>query len=116
MAVHWGLRFPISLPAPGSPSRYVCLSPPRDALAVSLRLGLFVSASLQSMNDPLNGPTDPVCSHLPSPTPSFSPSRPSHFPHCRKGGGRLRPEPPFLNCPWLGESGLGRNGESRAEG
>lgn len=47
-----------------------------------------------------------------SPSPSFSPSRPSHFPHCRKRGG-LRPEPPSLNSPRLGESGLGRNGESK---
>lgn len=85
----------------------VCVSPPKDALAVSLRLGLFVSASLQSMNDPLNGPTDPVCSHLPLPLLLPFPAKP--FSPLQEGGG-LRPEPPSLNSPRLGESGLGWNG------
>lgn len=86
MAVHWGLLFPISLPAPGfPPACSVCVSPPRDALAVSLRLGLFVSASLQPMNDPLNGPTDPVCSHLSLPLLLPFPAKP--FSPLQEGGG-----------------------------
>ena len=81
---------------------------------MSLRLGLFVSASLQPMNDPLNGPTDPVCSHLPLPLLLPFPAKP--FSPLQEEGGGLRPEPPSLNSPRLGESGLGRNGASKAEG
>lgn len=115
MAVHWGLPSPPLSPCASFPPAFsVCVSPPRDALAVSLRLGLFVSASLQPMNDPLNGPTDPVCSHLPLPLLLPFPAKP--FSPLQEEGGGLRPEPPSLNSPRLGESGLGRNGASKAEG
>lgn len=94
MAVHWGLPLPISCPW-FPPARRVCLSRPRDAFAVSLRLSLFVSASLQPMNDPLNGPTEPVCSHLPLPLLPF-PAKP-FFPTAGRGGGcGLSPYPSTL--------------------
>ena len=100
MAVQWGLPSPPLSPcASFPPACSVCVSPPRDALAVSLRLGLFVSASLQPMNDPLNGPTDPVCSHLPLPLLLPFPAKP--FSPLQEegggGGGGRRPEPPSLN-------------------
>ena len=63
---------------------------------MSLRLGLFVSASLQPMNDPLNGPTDPVCSHLPLPLLLPFPAKP--FSPLQEEGGAygLSPRPSTL--------------------
>lgn len=119
MAVHWGLPLPVSFCAWLPPACRVCSSPPRDALAVSLRLSLFVSASLQPMNDPLNGPTDPVCSHLPLPLLPF-PAKPFSPTAGRGGGCGLSPCPSTLpgwgRQAWAGmERARQRNRKARGE-